>query len=247
MACPYHVALAVAVQSHGFDVRKVGPHPVGGHQPFFATRSKSVNAATIGGVLKSIDARYSLAVEDALDPELDSIFGGHSCRRAGAQYWHRLGLQDALIRRLARWKSDCIEIYLLNAPLENLSIASFAGASSATDLSQSVTITRAMEEVNILVHQHLQQLKITLQENSRAVAAAPVQIEKPVTQTIKIVVTNIPGKPKRVHRVSVLTGPPSHWTSACGFSFGRNQNISLHEATREEVQNYGCVCARGCF
>ena len=57
---------------------------------------------------------------DANDSDMAATFGGHSLRRSGAQHWFSAGLPEALIRRLARWKSAAIEFYLLNAPLLNM-------------------------------------------------------------------------------------------------------------------------------
>ena len=47
----------------------------------------------------------------------DAVFGGHSPRRSGAIFWISRGLEEDLLRRIARWKYRILEEHLQGYPL----------------------------------------------------------------------------------------------------------------------------------
>ena len=163
---------------------------------------------------------------DANDSDMAATFGGHSLRRSGAQHWFSAGLPEALIRRLARWKSAAIELYLLNAPLLNMGSWSLNNDAVAPLniehlLSERRTIMSAMTNLAIATP-----------------AATPI--------TTDVVVSRSAAHPPRAHRILVFRGPSDGWKSACSYRFGgpgKCEIMTVDEAKTAKIR----FCIRGCF
>ena len=122
LLCIFHCFLDVAIQQHGFSIVGCasGTRLVAETETaFFGTRSSSpITTALISAFLERLDSQHSLKCLSCLEDDV-GVWSGHSCRRSGAQYWTRTGLDKEIIRKLARWRSDVIESYLSLCALEN--------------------------------------------------------------------------------------------------------------------------------
>ena len=161
-----------------------------------------------------------------------SHFSSHSLRRSGAQFWHLAGMPDALLKRIARWRSEIIEIYVANAPLQNLGGTRPMGATM--DLPE-ISVEHLLGKVRVMLARHFEKLRCG---ENRAGSS----------RELKIVVTRNPGNPCRVHECIRATGLMTEWCCRCGFKFGRAANVSVELVQSvEEASSFGDLCSRGCF
>ena len=138
----------MAVNLHGFKL-EAASRSVGGSEPFFPTLS---------GWRTSPAILQTFHVEDAELFGETAQFGGHSLRRSGAQYWWAAGLPEALIRRLARWRSEAIEAYLQSAPLLALGPNSTKGW-QPTDTTVPFECIKILVEMRKLLGTYLDEAK----------------------------------------------------------------------------------------
>ena len=202
LMCPYHALLQAAIILHDFEICDWAV-TVGGASPFFRTDSgRKITPRVIGQFLQRLHlaAREGIAGEDV--DEENQKFGGHSVRRSGAQHWVRCGLPEALLRRLARWRSDSIERYLQSVPLENLGPEHLL----ATGAEHNVEIRKMLTEVKQLLAAH--------RRTSFQRANPPPSFDSLVA------VNRYPGKEPKVHRIRCLRGYNSEWATACSWKFG---------------------------
>jgi hypothetical protein len=191
--------------------------------------------------LKKFEEFFNIGIVDDLEhfgEPMKTNYGGHSCRRSGCQLWYRRHLPEALIRRLARWRSEIIERYLGAAPVAGLGPHSFTQALVETAFLKqvdagAVLADRLFEEV----HQRLQQ----------AFAGRP----KTVTQQLGLpelkVITCFPGKPRRVHKIAILLGPPEAWQCICGYKYGKTSHFVVEQFPDDKISSDLEPCKRGCF
>ena len=59
----------------------------------------------------------------ALGGEATSRWGGHSCRRGGAQFFHRMGVPLSATKHMGRWGSDAIYRYLEELEVDTEGVA----------------------------------------------------------------------------------------------------------------------------
>jgi len=237
MLCPFHAMWDYARLAHKFvHPSAAGFALLGGASPLFLNGNKRVDAQALARALKQLDLRHSIQRPETLPRMGPSCsFGGHSARRTGCQLWFRRGLPEAVIRRLARWRSDIIEIYLAAAPLEDLGTHSFQSDCLAPG---AVSMEFLLSEIRKIVGDHLAALKLD----------GPSQRPK----GLKILLSKISGNQVRVHEVVHLRGRSTEWKTRCGFYFGRPSSLAhveLEDSTRDEVKagSFGCVCTAGCF
>ena len=222
--CVYHLILGV--------VDKLA-HPIGSDDPIFGTcDGRRLTPGMIRRFLEMAHARAHGGIDvDEIQMPGDpaSHFSSHSLRRSGAQFWHLAGMSDALLKRIARWRSEIIEIYLANAPLQHLGGRHPVGV--AMDIPE-ISVERLLGKVREMVARHFEKLKCV---ENRAVSS----------RELKIVVTRNPGK---VHECIRSTGPITEWGCRCGFKFGRAANVAVEVVQSvEEACSFGNLCNRGCF
>ena len=224
--CPFCVIYDAARISHGYADTAVPSQVPGGTQKFVKIRDDGVlSTVAMATWLKRLHATLADGI-DANDSDLSATFGGHSLRRSGAQHWFWVGLPESIIRRLARWKSAAIELYLLNAPLLNL-----GSWSLNKDAVASLNIEHLLMEVRKIMS-----------------ARTHLAIEPPATAplTTDVVVSRSTAHPPRAHRILIFRGPSDCWRSACSYKFGvagKCEIMTIDEAKTAKIR----FCIRGCF
>ena len=51
-----------------------------------------------------------------------TMYGSHSCRRGGATAAAAAGVAQRLLMRHGRWKSNCVQLYIVDSLLNRLSV-----------------------------------------------------------------------------------------------------------------------------
>ena len=223
--CPFCVIYDAANISHGY-VDTVTPAQVpGGTQKFIKIRDDgNLTTVAVATWLKRMHAALADGI-DAADADITSSYGGHSLRRSGAQHWYMTGLPEGVIRRVARWRSDSIELYLLNAPLRNLGSWSLCNNTVASSFS----VEHLLIEVRKIMASNL---------TVTAPVATPI--------TTDVVVSRNRAHPPTAHRIVVFRGPSDGWKSACSYKFGgpgKCEIMTVDEAKAAKIR----FCVRGCF
>jgi hypothetical protein len=232
-----HIALDVAARLHGFPVESGRVGVVGGDTPFFVTTNGGrVGANTLSKTLKQLHSSFP-KIASCGDFQGPLSFGGHSGRRAGAQFWYNKGLAEKISRRLARWRSESSELYVQQCPVSNLGPESLK--MGRAEFASLVECQYILKEVRKLLATHLEERK----EAEEKPAAVPESNEP-----TKVLISTAPGKIRKVHRIAILRGAPTQWRTHCKFYFGRSQNIELEDVTDlEGIEKLGQPCSRGCF
>lgn len=198
--CPFCVIYDAAKISHGYVDTAVPTQVPGGTQKIVKIREDGMlTTVAVATWLKRLHATLADVI-DANDSDISATFGGHSLRRSGAQHWFCAGLPESLIRRLARWKSAAIELYLLNAPLLNM-----GSWSLNNDAVASLNIEHLLMEVRKIM-------------SARTNLAITTPTATPITTDV--VVSRSAAHPPRAHRILVFRGPSDGWKSACSYKFG---------------------------
>ena len=136
-------------------------------------------------------------------------------------------MPEPTLRRLARWKTDCIERYIASVPLE--------------DLGPEVLFGQGANE-NLEVKKILAEVRSALARNA---AAASVHQWPDMDTTV--IINKYPGKEHKVHRIKTWMGLNSEWCSGCGWRFGepmaKAETVPWGTACRLRL----ALCSGGCF
>jgi integrase len=239
LVCPYHVCEDVAVKLHEFKLSTQPMTVQDSDAPFFRTkRGAKITSAALSQFLRETDKMHCIKNTKAVvfPDEKPAKFTGHSCRRAGAQHWLRVGLGVDLVRRLARWQSQAIEAYIEQMPLENL-------GALTVDVGQKLTIGEMAagisQEVVKLVDAKLVGMQAFPSQGSATGAGGG---------PARFVVTTFPGKPRRIHLIVHERGEPQQWRTKCNYFFMKTvTNVEVVECLMCEAIQHGALCGRGCF
>ena len=143
------------------------------------------------------------------------------------QLLHSSGMAEEVIKRLARWESAMLNVYLGQAPLGQLGPWSFAKSEA-----QRPTMTRIMNDMRGVLAKIM--MKVEHAGERPGEAGNEQCIIKGASQCV---VTKFAGKPHRWHRMSNIGGPNASWSTVCNFSFGLNPSVLLWPESRFEQQS----------
>jgi len=242
MLCPFHVTLDAAIRHCGYRPT-LGPTQVGSqHKPFFKTkRNSKLSSTSVTRFLRALAAMQNLAPPEMVGypDEPKPKYSGHSCRRSGAQHWLRQGLPADVVRRLARWRSEAIEAYIEQMPIENLGVGSFKISNTAL----AVTIEEISREVSGAIKRKMEELG---SQTSGRADSRPAQH----STKVRVLITQFRGE-RKAHLVQVEEGPMEGFKTKCNYKFMSQARLSQgHEILTCEPQDvalHGRLCQRGCF
>ena len=248
--CAYHLAMLIAVRAHGFDEGDPTPRMVGTDTQFFPTKlSSPVTPQQLARWITELGKRFTLDEPD--DNPSTANFGGHSCRRAGAQHWSRRRMARHVLRALGRWRSRSIEDYIGTAltddiGVEDLNVGMRQGATAPQSMCSDVSLRDDIFEIKRMLSRCLlgQARKLPRQ---KLVHKAP---KKELTIMRLIVYTGSTAARRKIHRVQQLHGPSDQWHTHCGWKFGRGSRCELFLEMAWKQINKSITatwCTSGCF
>ena len=153
--------------------------------------------------------------------------------------WFLRQLPESLIRRLARWRSEIINIYLESRPVAGLGIHSFVRTGSPA--------WKPVPEDAVVAERLLSHIMRLLTMNARPIAQPQIVKHADGNYGNKKVVCRIPSKPARFHTIAVFLGPPDAWRCHCGFAWGKSSHVSIEEVDDDKISELGLPCSKGCF
>jgi hypothetical protein len=189
--------------------------PLARDLPLFPTAYGDV--PTKAKVVATIEHFMSTLGLPVMGPQGNRIYGGHSCRVAGARYMASLGIDLLTIQLLGRWGSDVVLRYVADVPLSAITrrvVENFKSACIADVAKVDDDIIDARLHLTGIAGEQYEHLKGELQR-----IKAQLDASSSCSDAKRRFVVNEDSKV--VHEPTSCIGPTGSWSTRCGWAFAR--------------------------
>ena len=223
--CPVcFLAAHIKVLAHEFG------EPLPKDLPLFPTATGEV--PTKAKVVATIEHFMTKLGKETIGIHGNKVFGGHSCRVAGARYMASLGIDLLTIQLLGRWGSDVVLRYVSEVPLGAVTkrIVDIFKTASLEEMTRvnEATLEKKLTEMNMKTEQldilkdELGRLKIQMMEAPASSASSSASRGEPPR-----FVANEDSRV--VHAAASCLGPTSSWTTRCGWAFAKARSAAVRD------------------